>query len=57
MSQQWDNPPEMQIDPAKSYGVSIETDKGTIEIDLFASHAPNTVTTSSSLHAKAFTTV
>jgi peptidyl-prolyl cis-trans isomerase B (cyclophilin B) len=43
MSQQWDNPPEMQIDPAKNYSVSIETDKGMIEIDLFASHAPNTV--------------
>ena len=43
MSQQWDNPPEMQIDTAKNYSVTIETDKGTIEIDLFAEHAPKTV--------------
>ena len=43
MSKQWDSPPEMQIDPAKNYSVSIETDKGNIEIDLFADAAPNTV--------------
>ena len=43
MSQQWDNPPEMQIDTSKSYSCSIETDKGTLEIDLFAEAAPKTV--------------
>lgn len=43
MSQQWDNPPEMQIDPSKTYSVTMETDKGTIEIDLFAAEAPITV--------------
>ena len=43
MSQQWDNPPEMQIDTAKTYRLSIETNKGTIDIDLFASDAPKTV--------------
>ena len=43
MSQQWDNPPVMQIDTAKSYGVEMETDKGTIRIDLFADAAPKTV--------------
>ena len=43
MSQEWNTPPEMQIDAAKKYSVTIETDKGTIEIDLFADAAPKTV--------------
>jgi peptidyl-prolyl cis-trans isomerase B (cyclophilin B) len=43
MSQEWDSPPEMQIDANKNYSVSIETDKGTINIKLFASDAPKTV--------------
>ena len=43
MSQQWDNPPEMQIDAEKNYSVSIETSKGNIEVDLFAADAPTTV--------------
>ena len=43
MSQQWDNPPEMQIDTSKNYSLSVETNKGTIEIELFANDAPNTV--------------
>jgi peptidyl-prolyl cis-trans isomerase B (cyclophilin B) len=43
MSQQWDNAPEMQIDAAKNYSVSIETNKGTLEVELFAKDAPNTV--------------
>ena len=43
MSQQWDTPPDMQIDPAKNYSVEIETDKGPISIDLFADAAPKTV--------------
>jgi len=41
--QRWDQPPEMQIDPDKSYGVVIETDKGNIELELYAQHAPKTV--------------
>ncbi|MDP6436263.1 MAG: peptidylprolyl isomerase [Gammaproteobacteria bacterium] len=43
MSQQWETPPEIQIDVAKSYGCSIETNKGTINIALFADTAPKTV--------------
>lgn len=43
MSQQWDTPPEMQIDAAKTYSVSMETNKGTIEFELFAADAPMTV--------------
>ncbi len=36
-------PHPMQIDPAKSYRATIDTDKGTIEIKLHAEHAPKTV--------------
>jgi peptidyl-prolyl cis-trans isomerase B (cyclophilin B) len=43
MSQEWNTPPEMQIDAAKTYSVSIETEKGAIMIDLFADAAPKTV--------------
>lgn len=43
MAKQWDTPPAMQIDPQKNYTVSMETTKGTIEIELFAEHAPKTV--------------
>ena len=40
---QWNQPPEMQIDTEKSYGVVIETDKGNIIIDLYPQNAPKTV--------------
>jgi peptidyl-prolyl cis-trans isomerase B (cyclophilin B) len=40
---QWDNAPEMQIDPSKTYGVTIESSKGVIELELYPQHAPNTV--------------
>ncbi len=43
MSKQWDNPPEMQIDTENDYKVSMETSKGLIEIELYASAAPKTV--------------
>ena len=43
MAKQWQSPPSMQIDSKKSYAVSMETNKGTIEIELFAEHAPVTV--------------
>ena len=43
MAKQWQSPPEMQIDPKKKYTVTMETNKGTIEIELFAEHAPITV--------------
>jgi len=35
--------PEMVIDPAKTYQATIKTDKGDIELDLFAADAPQTV--------------
>ena len=30
---QWKNPPAMTIDPEKNYAASIETNRGTIEIE------------------------
>jgi cyclophilin family peptidyl-prolyl cis-trans isomerase len=36
-------PPEMTIDPAKTYKATIETTAGTMEANLFASEAPQTV--------------
>ena len=41
--QQWNTPPAMQIDPDKAYRATIETDKGTIELELYPEHAPKTV--------------
>lgn len=40
---QWSTPPVMSIDPKKSYRANIETDKGTMEFQLFADKAPLTV--------------
>jgi len=42
-SMQWKNPPEMQIDPKKSYQAKMETSKGLIKIELYPEHAPKTV--------------
>lgn len=43
MAKQYSSPPAMQIDESKIYQVTMETDAGTIELDLFPEHAPNTV--------------
>jgi peptidyl-prolyl cis-trans isomerase B (cyclophilin B) len=40
---QWASPPAMQIDPKKTYRATIETDRGTIELELYPQHAPKTV--------------
>ncbi len=40
---QWKTPPAMEIDPKKKYHASMNTDRGTIELDLFPEHAPVTV--------------
>ena len=42
-AKQWDKPPEMQIDPEKRYLVTMETTRGTIELELDPRHAPKTV--------------
>jgi peptidyl-prolyl cis-trans isomerase B (cyclophilin B) len=40
---QWDAPPAMQIDESKNYSVTVLTNRGTIELELYPQHAPNTV--------------
>lgn len=42
-TQQWANPPAMEIDPQKNYRASLDTDRGVIEIDLYPQYAPKTV--------------
>ena len=39
----WKSPPEMQIDPGKTYKAVIETNRGVIELELYPQHAPKTV--------------
>jgi cyclophilin family peptidyl-prolyl cis-trans isomerase len=41
--QQWSNPPEMQIDPAKGYSATMNTSEGTFTIELLPAEAPKTV--------------
>ena len=43
MTQTWDKSPEMQIDSDKSYSCTLETSKGTIDLELYPEHAPKTV--------------
>jgi peptidyl-prolyl cis-trans isomerase B (cyclophilin B) len=43
MSKKWNTPPEMQIDTTKTYRISMETTKGTLELELYPEHAPKTV--------------
>jgi peptidyl-prolyl cis-trans isomerase B (cyclophilin B) len=40
---QWNTPPELTIDPKKTYHVTMETTRGTIELDLYPEFAPKTV--------------
>ncbi len=40
---QWDSPPKMQIDSQKTYRTKIETNRGDIELELYAEYAPKTV--------------
>ncbi|KXK12176.1 MAG: peptidyl-prolyl isomerase [Chloroflexi bacterium OLB14] len=43
MTKQYSKPPEMQIDPKKKYKAHMETDNGTMVIELFADKTPVTV--------------
>ena len=43
MAKQWSTPPKMQIDPDKKYKAHMETDNGTMVIELFADKTPKTV--------------
>src|SRR5512138_3332574 len=40
---QYNNPPEMTIDPKKKYTATLSTDKGDIVVDLLTDKAPRTV--------------
>ena len=40
---QWSKPPDMVIDSKKKYSATISTDKGDMEIELFADKTPKTV--------------
>ncbi len=40
---QWNSPPPLSIDAQRTYVASIETDKGTIKVELYPQHAPQTV--------------
>ncbi|GIV77721.1 peptidylprolyl isomerase [Litorilinea aerophila] len=40
---QWSQPPAMQIDPDKRYTAQIETNRGTIVLELYPEYAPKTV--------------
>lgn len=42
-AKQWDRPPEMQIDPKKLYRVTMKTNRGSMELELYPQHAPKTV--------------
>ncbi len=42
-AKQWSSPPSMQIDVTKTYRVTMETSKGTIELELYPQYAPMTV--------------
>jgi peptidyl-prolyl cis-trans isomerase B (cyclophilin B) len=43
MAQEWKSPPVMEIDVTKHYVVTMETNKGTMTIELYPEYAPNTV--------------
>ena len=43
MSKTWSSPPAMQIDPKKTYRATIETNRGTIEIEFYPKSALKTV--------------
>ncbi len=42
-SKQWSSPPAMQIDTDKTYSATIETERGSIVLELYPEHAPKTV--------------
>jgi peptidyl-prolyl cis-trans isomerase B (cyclophilin B) len=42
-AQQWKNPPAMQIDAEKNYRVNMETNRGTIVLEMYPQYAPATV--------------
>ncbi len=53
-TKQWNSPPAMRIDPKKTYWATIETEKGTIELELYPQHAPKTVNSFAFLAGEGF---
>ncbi|MEI7987538.1 MAG: peptidylprolyl isomerase [Chloroflexota bacterium] len=43
MTKKYSAPPTMQIDPAKTYIIEVETNRGKIDIELYPQYAPKTV--------------
>jgi peptidyl-prolyl cis-trans isomerase B (cyclophilin B) len=43
MAKQWKSAPEMAIDPQKKYIATVETNRGSFELELYPEHAPKTV--------------
>ncbi len=43
MARQYTEPPRMRVDPTKSYTGTLDTNKGTIEVEFFPEDAPQTV--------------
>ena len=43
MSKQWNSAPAMQIDTNKTYKVTLQTNRGDINLELYPEHAPKTV--------------
>jgi cyclophilin family peptidyl-prolyl cis-trans isomerase len=43
VAKQWSSPPELTIDPSRSYTATIRTNRGDITANLHAAEAPNTV--------------
>lgn len=43
LGKQYAQPPAMKVDQAKTYTATIETNKGTVTVELFPQDAPNTV--------------
>jgi peptidyl-prolyl cis-trans isomerase B (cyclophilin B) len=41
--QQWKTAPAMEIDPKKKYSITMNTDRGVIELELYPQYAPITV--------------
>jgi peptidyl-prolyl cis-trans isomerase B (cyclophilin B) len=42
-AKQWSMPPAMEIDPAKNYVATIQTNKGDVVLELYPTYAPKTV--------------
>jgi peptidyl-prolyl cis-trans isomerase B (cyclophilin B) len=42
-NKQWNSPPSLVIDTKRTYRARIETERGTIELELYAQNAPQTV--------------